>query len=144
MGDHPCRGTLGSCRFPQQFNHDHEGKPTPMSCWRVTVRYHQEQCRGSNGFMIQVQDQNGLSEMQKIEAAMAVEAKLKIFRTCTNLLDFNSLVLSTLAVRVKAWFDACCINFDTENVHVGSNTRVDSEPRETTEFPIMPLLPPNG
>jgi len=119
--DHPCRGTLGSCRFPQQLNHDREGKPTIMSCWRVILRYHQEQCKVSNGFMIQVQEQSGLSDIQKIEAAMAEEAKLKIFRTCTDLLDFDSRVLSTLVVRVRAWFDAGCVNFDTENISVGSN-----------------------
>jgi len=120
--NHPCRGMLCSCRFPRQMNHDRDGKPTSMSCWRVITRYHQEQCRVSNGFMIQVQEQVGLSDIQKIEAAMAEEAKLKIFRTCTNLLSFDSRSFSTLVARVKAWFDAGCVNLDTENVFVGSKT----------------------
>jgi len=88
--NNPCRGTQRTCSFAESQNlfaetPGGEKKPTKQSCWRFSCRFHLEHdIKATRGFMIQVQDKNGLDDGQKIETEMAQQAGVKIFRTMTT------------------------------------------------------------
>jgi len=88
---HPCRGTLATCTLPSGQNLSKDtNSPCPTSCWRFAFRFHQEECKASKGFMIQVEEKKGLGDGQKIETDMAKQVDLKVFRTYTNMDEFQS------------------------------------------------------
>jgi len=126
---HPCRGTATTCRNHQP-NTTQEGKPCASSCWRFAFRFHQQVSKDTNGFMIQVDEFEGLGGGQKIETLMAEEVGLKIFRTFTGydkLLDKpNGTSIENLAKVIKAWYQTGCSEMRIENVWVGS----DDAPQE--------------
>merc|ERR1719276_182481 len=76
----PCRGTISTCGIPEHENYDSERRPTSTSCWRLAFRFHQEECKETKGFMIQVQENGGLGAGQNIETEMAEQVGLKVFR----------------------------------------------------------------
>merc|ERR1712008_122310 len=83
--NHPCRGTLATCDIPEAQNYESGSKrPCSTSCWRLAFRFHQEESKATNGFMIQVEEKQGLGDGQKIETEMGKEVDLKVFRTYTN------------------------------------------------------------
>jgi len=110
--------------------------PCSTTCWRLAVRLHQQVCQATKGFMIQVEEKNGLGDGQKIEAQMANEAGLKIFRTYTNskvlhwdhmpIWNFDGAV--ALSTAVEAWFASGCPNNAVENVFVGCGAAAAAVP----------------
>ena len=52
----PCRGTYEICMKPPTLKF---GKPSDESCWRYSFRYHLEQAKRTNGFMVQVVELSG-------------------------------------------------------------------------------------
>merc|ERR1719276_793938 len=77
---HPCRGTMSTCGIPESDNYDSERRPKSTSCWRLAFRFHQEECKETKGFMIQVEEVAGLGAGQNIETEMAEQVGLKVFR----------------------------------------------------------------
>jgi len=51
--EHPCRGTPATCQIPEHDNFGADGKPTSKCCWRSSFRFQLEECKSTNGFMIQ-------------------------------------------------------------------------------------------
>jgi len=126
--DNPCRGTLWTCKFPDSKNatYDTNGNmfPRKTSCWRFAFRFHQQKSKESNGFMIQVEEQHGLGDGQKMETEMARELKLKVFRTYTNSFNVGDAGNSWDGIRViskavQEWYNSGCANADLENVFIG-------------------------
>jgi len=107
---HKCRGTRNTCLFPTHKNLNVENKPTNTSCCRFAFRYYLDQSKATNGFMIQVQEKHGLSDGQKIEADMAQQAGVKIFRTTTTSEDVYGLWRLEQAIR--DWYKNNCQNMD--------------------------------
>jgi len=107
---HRCRGTRNTCLVPEHTNITINNKLTNTSCWRFAFRYHLEQSKATNGFMIQVQEKHGLSVRQKIETEMAQQAGVKIFRTTTT----SELVfgLCCLEQAIRDWYKNNCQNMD--------------------------------
>jgi len=119
--------------LPQEQNLSKDKKPCPTSCWRYAFRFHQEESKATNGFMIQVEEKKGLGDGQKIETEMAKQVDLKVFRTYTNVdafqwkegsryytsaeYDFNGI--DAISKAVQEWYSAGCINNDLENVFIG-------------------------
>jgi len=135
---HPCRGTVGTCTLTPDQNLSKDKKPCPTSCWRFAFRFHQEECKATKGFMIQVEEKQGLGNGQKIETKMAKQVDLKVFRTYTNVdafqwgdgsrvhsasYDFKGI--DAISKAVQEWYAAGCINNDLENVFIGSQKAVD-------------------
>jgi len=108
---HPCRGTNETCRHTVQENRQGgqpTGKPCEGSCWRVAIRHYQESCKGTNGFMIQVEEACGLSDGQRIEAILANQLRLKIFRTATVDSKFSHYQMANVSEAVQSWFNGDC------------------------------------
>jgi len=103
---HKCRGTQGTCLTPKHENMTADGRPTSTSCWRFAFRFHQEQCKASNGFMIQVQEVAGLGAGQEIETEMAKQVGLKIFRTTNTAESWYDQDIERVAKAIKAWDDS--------------------------------------
>jgi len=108
---HPCRGLADTCQFTEALNlvsvsHGGEKKPALKSCWRFSFRFHLEESKATNGFMIQVQEKHGLGNGQKIETEMAQQAGVKIFRTTTRNEDVSQRSLSNLQWAIEAWYEA--------------------------------------
>jgi len=103
-----CRGTDDTCGFRIARNCGSNGRPSPTCCWRYSFRFHADEAVAANGFMIQVQEREGLSPPQQLETEMAVQARLKIFRTITNAASFHTELLRRLHVAVEAWYEAGC------------------------------------
>merc|ERR1719362_2417100 len=108
--NYPCRGTLATCTLPPSQNLTAAGKPCNTSCWRVSFRYHQEACKASGGFMIQVEEAGGLGAGQVIETVMAEEAGLKVFRTYTNMEEWDDGYMPRVARTVEKWYATGCSN----------------------------------
>ena len=69
--------------------------------------------------MIQVEEEKGLGDGQKMETIMAQQVGLKIFRTYTNwgtLLDDS---MRKVSKAVKEWYDKGCADTDLENIFIG-------------------------
>merc|ERR1711935_1173058 len=88
-------GTASTCKFTEARNLVRASpwpwsmkKPARQSCWRFAFRYHQQVSKDTNGFMIQVDEFDGLGDGQKIETLMAEQVGLKIFRTFTCIPQF--------------------------------------------------------
>lgn len=120
---HPCRGTDETCGYTIQQNREdgqQDGRPGATSCWRFASRYHQEQCKDTHGFMIQVQEVGGLGEGQRIETDMARQAGLKIFRTVTEDSSFHAWQMRQISKAVKTWYGSCCVDGSLEVLHLSS------------------------
>merc|ERR1712129_165922 len=99
---HKCRGTLATCSIP---NFGADERPTSKSCWRFAFRFHQEECKKTNGYMIQVEEKNGLGAGQEIETEMAKQVGLKIFRTQEGYQDrLHHATFPRIGKAVKAWY----------------------------------------
>merc|ERR1712008_441776 len=116
----PCRGSQATCQIPEHENlAAATRKPCATSCWRVAFRFQQEECKSTNGFMVQVEEMAGLGGGQQIETEMAKQVGLKIFRAYTNSAStsfFRLLMEECLTPRVRAWYDSGCANMDLENI----------------------------
>jgi len=113
---HKCRGTQNTCLFPEHDNLTAGKKLTNTSCNRFAFRYHLDQCKATNGFMIQVQEKHGLSDGQKIEMEMAQQAGIKIFRTLTTSEDVYGLW--RLEQAVQDWYNNNCQNMDLTEIQL--------------------------
>jgi len=115
---HPCRGDTATCGFQETQNLSTmpggEKKPAQASCWRFAFRWQQQKCKETNGFMIQVQEREGLGDGQKIETVMAEQVGLKTFRVeqrdhiegdPSKFVEDN---FYKVAKAVKAWYDSDC------------------------------------
>jgi len=137
--NHPCRGSLSTCNIPEALNLDSGTKrPCSTSCWRLAFRFHQEECKATKGFMIQVEEKQGLGDGQKIETEMAREVDLKVFRTYTNHpevqktfrnTDYNFNGMSAISDAIKDWYANGCVNNDMENIFIGSQIAADKAPQ---------------
>jgi len=108
---HHCRGTNETCKQTVQENREGGqpgGKPCKGSCWRVAVRHHQESCKGTNGFMIQIEEGSGLSDGQRIEAILADRLRLKVFRTATVDSRFSHHQMAHVSAAVQSWYNNDC------------------------------------
>merc|ERR1719219_941193 len=93
---------------------DHKLKD--RSCWRFSFRYHLDQSKATNGFMIQVQEKHGLSDRQKIETEMAKQAGVKIFRTTTTSEDVSGRSLDYLKNAIQEWYINDCKDMELKRV----------------------------
>jgi len=123
---HYCKGTFDTCQFPNSENLA-AGRPTKDSCWRFAYRFHLQESKDTNGFMIQMEEKSGLGNGQKIEAQMAKEVGLKIFRTYTNSTFVMHGDIENLSQAVQEWYDNGCFNNDIENIFVGTTNAPCSE-----------------
>jgi len=115
---HPCRGTLDTCLISEQDNLSAEKRPTDTSCWRVAFRFHQEECKATSGFMIQVQEVEGLGAGQKIETEMAEQVGLKVFRTRSHQRSIDGNRIAGVSRVVKACYDSGCENMELKDVWI--------------------------
>jgi len=69
----------------------------------VSFERHQEECKRCNGFMIQVEENEGLSREQTTQAKMADQMGLKVFRTFTNKSECDTEDLAPLETAVRRW-----------------------------------------
>jgi len=122
--NHPCRGCSSTC--VKQIIDPITKRPNNESCWRFAFRFHQEESKATHGFMIQVEEEHGLGDGQKIETEMARQVKAKVFRTYTNIDGvadadkghaFDSMQIISKAV--QDWYEGGCANNDLENVFIG-------------------------
>jgi len=72
-------------------------------------RLHLQRSMACNGFMIQLEETEGLSKSQEVELEMGKEAGIKIFRTSTDNVD-------GLSSRVQAWYCNGCESKDLEDI----------------------------
>mmetsp|Transcript_51952 Transcript_51952/g.100374 ORF Transcript_51952/g.100374 Transcript_51952/m.100374 type:complete len:206 (-) Transcript_51952:169-786(-) len=75
-------------------------------------RFHLQQSKDTLGFMVQLEETQGLSESQENETQMAMEAGLKIFRTSMD----HPYDVVRLSKRVRTWYDSECANNDLEEI----------------------------
>jgi len=118
---HPCRGTNQTCSYTEAQNLVAETpggkkKPASKSCWRYSFRFHLEESKATNGFMIQVQEKNGLGNGQKIETEMAMQAGVKVFRTTTTSEDMYERSLYSLERAIKHWYMNECKDRTLEEI----------------------------
>jgi len=133
--DNPCRGTQQTCTLPDSKNltmKDGKWEPGAECCWRFAFRFRQEECRETNGFMIQVEECNiGLGRGQMLETAMAKEVGMKVFRTYTDRMSVGEDEIGRLSKKIEEWYQTGCANMDLENVYIGfgyqSTTRAQYE-----------------
>lgn len=140
--DWPCRGTCTTCVMREALR---TGKPSIASCWRYSFRWHQQLCKDSRGFMLQIEEfsrdvstdtgrrktanelQYVLGAGQKIETAMAQELNLKIFRirqgacwndnaNCVDKRPFTALDADKVATAVLNWYSNGAQEQDEENI----------------------------
>jgi len=122
--DNPCRGTDKTCNFPKNKNLKITHGNLELKkecCWRFGYRFELQESKDTNGFMIQVEEHAGLGKGQLLEAEMAKEVGVKVFRTYTN--SSTALLRSQLGRVVKAvkdWYETGCANRDLENVFIGN------------------------
>jgi len=118
---HPCRGALATCKIPDSDNlTPGTNRPCATSCWRFAFRFHLEESKATNGFMIQVEEKAGLGAGQKMETEMAKDVNLKIFRTYTNIDFLWDVGFKKLSEAVQEWYKSGCANPDQlENVFIG-------------------------
>merc|ERR1712008_431629 len=95
-----------------------DGKPSSECCWRFAFRFHQNECRETDGFMVQVEEVGGLGNGQKIETLMAKDAHLKILRTQTGQEKFKESGLKWLFKAVKKWILDGCIDRSLTEVNL--------------------------
>jgi len=74
--------------------------------------FHLQQSKDTLGFMVQLEETQGLSESQENETQMAMEAGLKIFRTSMD----HPYDVVRLSKRVRTWYDSECANNDLEEI----------------------------
>mmetsp|Transcript_62618 Transcript_62618/g.123765 ORF Transcript_62618/g.123765 Transcript_62618/m.123765 type:complete len:513 (+) Transcript_62618:55-1593(+) len=103
-----CRGTDDTCGFQVSKNRRSDGGPLQTCCWRFSFRYYADEAVSANGFMIQVQEREGLSPTQELETEMAGQARLKIFRTITDADSFHPELLEDLHAAIQSWYEAGC------------------------------------
>lgn len=103
---HPCRGTLSTCSFYSFQNLKH-GKPYSKSCWRYAYRFHQDECKMSKGFMVQVEEQSKLDDGQIIQMDMANGIGLKTFRLQLRSTETEALnnAVKMLSQEVQSWYE---------------------------------------
>lgn len=123
-----CLGTLAGCSFTEAQNiNPQTNKPSQASCWRVSFRHHLEEARDTGGFMLQLEEEGGLGEGQKLEAKMAEELEIKVFRVYTDKMDENGNAVFPKDIKkvgdvVEAWYrDTSAGNrmVNVENVWTG-------------------------
>jgi len=123
---HPCGGSLNICNIPRDQNiHPCTGRPCATSCWRVAFRFHQDEAKATNGFMIQVEEHDGLGDGQKIETEMAKEAAIKVFRAYTyddDMFDFSNCNFNKISRAIEEWYANGCKDPELlENVWIGTD-----------------------
>jgi len=121
---HPCRGAENTCQFSRDTNVDAStGRPRASSCWRFAFRFHQQEAKDTNGFMIQAEEHGGLGDGQKIETEMAKEAGIKIFRTYTvPNQDPVWWKIEKISNHIQAWYTNGCKDPELlENVWIGTS-----------------------
>jgi len=88
------------------------GKPTNESCWRFSFRSKQGECKRTSGFMLQIQEHEGLGLGQKIESDMAKLEDLKTFRVHQGMVrlegkncprEFDATDAQHVAKEVREW-----------------------------------------
>ena len=131
----PCRGTYETC---QKAAYLKTGKPTQFECcWRYSFRYHLQQAKSMNGFMIQIVElrpvdgdilsynyKHELGKGQDIERIMAKQVGTKTFVMYQPMnsrhkyrMYFGSDDIALLVRNVKDWYSGGCT--DMSLCHVG-------------------------
>jgi len=118
--NHACRGTLQTCEINESENLTADRTPSSTSCWRFAFRFHQEKSKATGGFMIQVEEKEGLGDGQKIETEMADQVELKIFRVIEKEVDyFDHQRFHRVVDAVKAWCDNGCNDQNLQVINMG-------------------------
>ena len=98
----PCRGTVETCQLLEDVdNMNKGGRPTDNSCWRYSYRYHLQEAKRTQGFMLQVVDYDYEKQLhilgngQQIEIEMANQVRTKIFRVYQPIMVVNADHCST-------------------------------------------------
>jgi len=105
-----CTGTPRTCEFPVEQNlSPATQKPSQTSCWRFSFRYHLQEAKDSDGFMLQVAESAGLGEGQQVETRMAQQVGMKVFRVCNDKEDEHGNVVTVADIRkvadaIRAWY----------------------------------------
>jgi len=107
-------GAQGMCLTPKHESLTGDGRPTSTSCWRFAFRFHQEECKATNEFMIQVQEKAGLGAGQEIKTELAKQVGLKIFRTKSGFVQWFPEDTEKVAKAIKAWDDSGRENQDLQ------------------------------
>jgi len=104
---HPCRGTSCTCGYTLAQN-VYRGRPCSKSCWRYMYRFHQKECKTSNGFMVQLEEESGLDDGQIIQSDMATSIGLKMFRIELRSVEMDTLhqAVNMLSHAVQLWYKA--------------------------------------
>merc|ERR1712079_853390 len=126
----PCRGTTHTCTLA---NTKADGSPTDQSCWRYSFRHHQRICRESGGFMLQVEEADGLGKGQQIETSMADLERLKIFRVKQGIYahgdttwgidqydprSFDYKDADQISHAIQSWLHGCRSNMKMETIEL--------------------------
>jgi len=120
---------------------DGDEKPSEDACWRFAYRFRQQKCKDSNGFMIQVEEKEGLGPGQMIETEMAREVGLKVFRTYTSWPAVNQDDVKKVSAAVKEWYDKERANADLENVFIGDDGKYAPSYTKRPQFENFEKLP---
>jgi len=115
--NHLCRGLPPACK--KQNIDPATNRPSAESCWRFTLRFHQEESRDTDGFIIQVEELQGLGAGQKIESEIARQVGVKVFRTYTNIPKLVDDSIARISEAVQAWYASGCVNRELQNVFIG-------------------------
>jgi hypothetical protein len=123
------------------------GIPQANCCWRYSYRFHLEEAKRTNGFVIQVVEATfsqrhlsnsklpfyALGKGQQIEAAMAQEVGVKCFRVYQQFSQvgtwsiseaFHNGDIESLVSSIRQWYDSdCCNDHETSEVFATDNPR---------------------
>merc|ERR1712032_1420014 len=115
-----CRGSSSTCGFPDSKNLAAVTKrPCAKTGCHFAFRFYQQESKDTNGFMVHVEEKNGLGDGQKIETEMAKEVGLKVFRVYTNVAELNDYMRDQIRAAVKESYEGGRANMDLENVFIG-------------------------
>jgi len=121
--DDSCMGDLDSCKDQD-------------ICMRFKFQMDLENCKHQKdpGFMIQFEEMEGLSQGQEIEARMAKDVKLKVFRTFTNKDVFGRRDdLAPLERAVRRWIQNGRTDMNLEEVWIGDGLVAPADLMEQRE-----------
>lgn len=111
---HPCRGTLDTCQLGNSGNTSN-GHPTPVSCWRYSFRWYEQESHDTGGFVLQIislqrDGKPRLGDGQVIEEDMAKLIGVKIIKITQeswseNAEGVHQHSIAKLSAEARAWME---------------------------------------
>jgi len=96
-----CSGTRETCKSMFE-NMSQDDRPWAATCWRYAVRFHLQECKENQGFMVQIKEGSRLSDVQVFEETLANEVGIKIFRASIFQVSSRT-VLERISRAVRQW-----------------------------------------